>query len=113
MSVDCSSVVAYGHILTEEEYYLLEEKFGEYLYDKLEECNEDYSCHLICRNSYSDKKHQNFMLGDEVIYVSDGYFASVGDCLGDETLEKEIQDDIEKILGYSAECDYYAFAKWW
>ena len=51
MRVDCSSVVAYGHILTEEEYYLLEEKFGEYLY--------------------------------------------------------------EKILGYSAECDYYAFVKWW
>lgn len=24
MSVDCSSVVAYGHILIEEEYYLLE-----------------------------------------------------------------------------------------
>ena len=39
----------YGHILTEEEYYLLEEKFGEYLYGKLE----DYSYHLICRNSYS------------------------------------------------------------
>ena len=56
MSVDCSSVVAYGHILTEEEYCLLEEKFGEYLYEKLE----DYSCHLI----YSDNKHQNFMLGD-------------------------------------------------
>ena len=37
MGVDCSSVVAYGHILTEEEYYLLEAKFGEYLYEKLEE----------------------------------------------------------------------------
>ena len=35
MSVDCSSVVAYGHILTEEEYCLLEEKFGEYLYEKI------------------------------------------------------------------------------
>lgn len=45
MSVD------YGHILTEEEYYLLEEKFDEYLY--------------------------------------------------------------EKILGYPAECGYYAFVKWW
>ena len=89
MSVDCSSVVAYGHILTEEEYYLLEEKFGEYLYEKLEECNEDYSCHLICRNSYTDKKHQNFMLGDEVIYVSDGCFAPVMNCLGDKSLEKD------------------------
>lgn len=113
MSVDCSSVVAYGHILTEEEYYLLEEKFGEYLYEKLEECNEDYSCYLICRNSYSNKKHQNFMLGSEVIYVSDGCFAPVRDCLSDETLEKEIQEDIEKILGYPVKCDYYAFAKWW
>lgn len=62
MSVDCSSVVA---ILTEEEYCLLEEKFGEYLYEKLE----DYSCHLICRNSYSDNKHQNFMLGDMFLVI--------------------------------------------
>lgn len=112
MSVDCSSVVAYGHILTEEEYYLLEEKFGEYLYEKLEEGNENYSCYLICRNSYSVKKHQNFMLGVEVIYVSDGNFVPVDDFLWDKTLEKEIQEDIEKILGYPAECDYYAFAKW-
>ena len=112
MGVYCSSVVAYGYILTEEEYYLLEEKFGEYLYEKLEECNEDYSCHLICRNSYSDNKHQNFMLGDEVVYVSDDCFASVMDCLGNKVFEKEIQKDIEKILGYSAECDYYAFIKW-
>ena len=112
MSVGCSSVVAYGYILTEEEYYLLEEKFGEYFYEKLEECNEDYSCHLICRNSYSDNKHQNFMLGDEVVYVSDDCFASVMDCLGNKVFEKEIQKDIEKILGYSAKCDYYAFIKW-
>lgn len=113
MSVDCSSVVAYGHILTEEEYYLLEEKFDGYLWENLEEDNGNYSCHLICRNSYTDKKHQNFMLGDEVIYVSDGYFAPVGDSLSDKVLEKEIQKDVEKILGYPAECDYYAFAKWW
>lgn len=112
MSVGCSSVVAYGHILTEEEYYLLEEKFGEYLYEKLEECNEDYSCHLICRNSYSDKKYQNFMLGDEVVYVSDDCFASVMNCLDNKVFEEEIQKDVEKILGYSAKCDYYAFIKW-
>ena len=112
MSVDCSSVVAYGHILTEEEYYLLEEKFGEYLYEKLEECNEDYSCHLICRNSYSDNKHKNFMLGDEVVYVSNDCFASVMNCLDNKVFEEEIQKDVEKILGYSAKCDYYAFIKW-
>lgn len=112
MGVYCSSVVAYGYILTEEEYYLLEEKFGEYFYEKLEECNEDYSCHLICRNSYSDNKHQNFMLGDEVVYVSDDCFASVMDCLGNKVFEEEIQKDIKKILGYSAKCDYYAFIKW-
>lgn len=112
MSVDYSSVVAYGYILTEEEYYLLEEKFGEYLYEKLEECNEDYSCHLICRNSYSDNKHQNFMLGDEVVYVSDDCFASVMNCLDNKVFEEEIQKDVEKILGYSAKCDYYAFIKW-
>lgn len=113
MSVDCSSVVAYGYILTEEEYYLLEEKFGEYFYEKLEECNEDYSCHLICRNSYSDNKHQNFMLGDEVISISDDCFVPVGDFLSNIEFEKEIQEDIEKILGYSVECDYYTFVKWW
>ena len=112
MSVDCSSVVAYGYILTEEEYYLLEEKFGEYLYEKLEECNEDYSCHLICRNSYSDNKHKNFMLGDEVVYVSNDCFASVMNCLDNKVFEEEIQKDVEKILGYSAKCDYYAFIKW-
>ena len=112
MGVYCSSVVAYGYILTEEEYYLLEEKFGEYFYEKLEECNEDYSCHLICRNSYSDNKHQNFMLGDEVVYVSDDCFASVMNCLDNKVFEEEIQKDIEKILGYSIECDYYVFIKW-
>ena len=101
MSVDCSSVVAYGHILIEEEYYLLEKKFGEYFYEKLE----DYSCHLICRNSYSDNKHQNLMLGDDC-------FASIMDCLGNKVFEEEIQKDIEKILGYFVECDYYAFIKW-
>lgn len=113
MSIDCSIVVAYGHILTKEEYYLLEEKFGEYLYDKLEDGSEDYSCHLICRNGYSDEKHQNFMLGDEVIYVSDDCFVPVMNCLGNEILEKEIQEDVEKILGYPAKCDYCAFVKWW
>lgn len=113
MSVDCSSVVAYGHILTEEEYYMLEEKFGDYLWENLEEGNEKYSCYLICRNSYTDKKHQNYMLGEEVIYVSEDCFAPVSDSFGDKTLEKEIQEDIEKILGYSTECDYYAFSKWW
>ena len=109
MGVYCSSVVAYGHVLTEEEYCLLEEKFGEYLYEKLE----DYSCHLICRNSYSDNKHKNFMLGDEVVYVSDDCFASVMNCLDNKVFEEEIQKDVEKILGYSAKCGYYAFTKWW
>ena len=109
MSVDCSSVVAYGHILTEEEYCLLKEKFGEYLYEKLE----DYSCHLICRNSYSDNKHQNFMLGDEIVYASGNCFASITDCLGNKVFEEEIQKDVEKILGYPTECDYYAFVKWY
>jgi hypothetical protein len=113
VSINCCSVVAYGHILTEEEYYLLEEKFNDYLWENLEENNGDYSCHLIRRDSYSDEKHQNYFLGDEVIYVSAVCFAPVGNCLSDEDLEKEIQDDIEKILGYHAECNYYAFTKWW
>ena len=30
MNVDCSSIITYGHILTEKEYYFLEEKFGDY-----------------------------------------------------------------------------------
>lgn len=107
------TVIAYGHILTEEEYYLLEEKFGEYLYEKLEGCNEDYSYHLICRNSYSDKKYQNFMLGDEIVYVSGNCFSSIMDCLGNKVFEEEIQKDVEKILGYSGGCDYYVFTKWW
>lgn len=45
------------------------------------------------------------MLGDDC-------FASIMDCLGNKVFEEEIQKDIEKILGYSVECDYYAFIKW-
>ena len=52
------------------------------------------------------------MLGDEVVYVSDDCFASVMNCLDNKVFEEEIQKDIEKILGYSAKCDYYAFIKW-
>lgn len=35
------------------------------------------------------------------------------DCLGNKVFEEEIQKDVEKILGYSAGCDYYIFTKWW
>ena len=113
MSVDCSSVIAYGHILTEAEYYFLEEKLGDCLWEKLDEYNKDYSFYLICRNNYTDKKHQNYMLGVEVIYISDGSFAPIGVDIEDKKMEKEIQEEIKELLGESVECGYYAFLKWW
>ena len=113
MSVDFSSVIAYGHILTEEEYYFLEEKFGDYLWEKLEEGNADYPFHLICRNSYTDKKHRNYMLGDEILYLSEGCFAKIEPIVEDEVDEKEIREEIEKLLGKKVEYGYYAFVKVW
>ena len=53
------------------------------------------------------------MLGDEIVYASGNCFASITDYLGNKVFEEEIQKDVEKILGYLAECDYYAFVKWW
>ena len=113
MSVDYSSVIAYGRILTEEEYYFLEEKFGDYLWEKLEEGNADYPFHLICRNSYTDKKRGNYMLGDEILHLSDGCFAKIEPIVADEVDEKEIREEIEKLLGKKVEYGHYAFVKVW
>lgn len=113
MSVDYSSVIAYGHILTEEEYYFLEEKFGDYLWEKLEDGNENYPFHLICRNSYTEKKHKNYILGDEILYISNGYFAPIEPIIADEVDEKEIKEGVEELLGKKVEYGYYAFVKEW
>jgi hypothetical protein len=113
MGTLCMAGIAFGYYIEKEDEKLLQEKFGNDIWEILnDEYDNPYPFEFINLNSYSKDICHN-LLG---IFVKRANYCE-GFNPAEITLpadqELKVWQAIEELLGHTVVCKYYLFTKWW